>query len=117
MNHGLCFDAPKQENSEISDHSVEDNNEADMSYFSQTPTKVMLAMSRFSKGNEWIVHRSYINNFPIKWIGLLFPNLQKWVNGRESDDGDKTKALEIILHEIIPCLERVLTQDGKMSDL
>ena len=52
MNLGLCFDAPKQDITQMSDHSVADKNEADRSYFSQTPAKVMLAMPCFSKGNE-----------------------------------------------------------------
>ena len=63
MNRGLCFDAPKQEISQTSDHSVSDNNDADRSYFSQTPSKVILAMSGFCKGNDWLVHRSHVNHF------------------------------------------------------
>ena len=68
------FDDPKQDITQMSDYSVEDNNEVDRSYFSQIPAKVMFAMSDFSKRNKWIVRKIHVNHFPTHWIGLLFPH-------------------------------------------
>ena len=115
MNRGQDFNAPKQDITQTSDHSVSDNNEADMSYFSQIPCKVMLAMSGFCKGNNWLINRSYINHFPIQWKCLLFPHSHQWTTERESDDGDKTKASASILCKTTPYLARLFVQDGKFS--
>ena len=93
-----------------------DSNEADMSSFSKTPSKAMLAMPGFCKGDDWLVRRSHANNFPTQRIGLLLPHLREWTTEIESDDRGKTKAPASILHKMNPHLARVRAQDGKFSN-
>ena len=113
MNRCEIFGVPKPDITQMSDHQVKSNNEADRSYFSKTPIKVMKAMSGFDSNNDYLVHRANVNIFPENWIHCLFPFLRIWRAQQLSDDGDKTRAANTFLCKIIPYYGRVMTQDGK----
>ena len=93
MNRCENFGVPKPDITQMSDHQVKSNNEADRSYFSKTPMKVMKAMSGFDSDNDCLAHRANANKFPQDWTHCSLPFLRAWCAQQLSDDGDKQEQL------------------------
>ena len=110
VNRDESFGLPKTDTTQMLDHNVKDGNGVDSSFVSETPWKVMVAMSGFSGDDQWLAHRGWLNMFPETWTEKLFPCLALWEQERESDWGDKTKSSKVLLHTSLPHCGRVFAQ-------
>jgi len=90
-------------------------------YATELHPDVCLAMSGFmlhGKKFPYLVHRTRLDmtdlhaRFDKDPVDIIFPLRQRWIEQRDSLHGDKSRACESLLFEVLPYFAEVIIQDG-----